>query len=165
MNFTKPGDVAYVFLEYALKIHAKALPSELHYLAMCAMCGQVDITIFTPCSLLSFNWLNLRLLLCCRLANGRMPSPAVFYQDYERRQWQCQGCLWRIEFTRWHIFEQPKEMASSKRQWSIGTIEDGCVFAIVRCSWRIIGLGAIAVYFRPIKRMRISLFFHFYITY
>lgn len=45
MNSTNPRDVAYIFREYALKIHAKALPSDPNYLAICVICGQVS-TIF-----------------------------------------------------------------------------------------------------------------------
>ena len=41
MRSTNPREVAHIFQEFARKIHAKAVPSDPNFIAICVACGKV----------------------------------------------------------------------------------------------------------------------------
>ena len=53
MRSTNPRDVAYIFRDYARKIHSKAVPEDPSYLQISVACGKVHRACLYYCSALA----------------------------------------------------------------------------------------------------------------
>lgn len=72
MRSTNPRDVAYIFRDYARKIHSKAVPEDPSYLQISVACGKVQ----RPLSRHRNYWLTQRLRLSSGASSTTRPSSA-----------------------------------------------------------------------------------------